>query len=285
MLKRLISVCLIFAMLPCFTACKDNSKDDQKQPDTLSEVFLSFESGKNIDVTLVEKLSFPKKIDGQNWNMQGGDTDGKYGYYALNDGGDEGESLTCIYKIDFETWEIIAISDPIFCGHANDVTYIADTNQLAVTWCEDPIENATLINAETLEYIDTITYPYPQAMMDYSPILKQYVMGGVGKQPWTICDQNYTYVGSVEQDLKFAVQGIECDDKFIYNIQSPISGGDKGYLFVYNWEGERLHLITFDIEYECENISVYGNKLILAVNDHHDEKTVRFYEMTFSQPE
>ncbi len=282
MKRRIFSLLLVLFILTNLVAC--GAKKEQKQEyKTISELMLAVNDANKISISLEEKFSFDKKIDGHHWNMQGGDTDGKYGYYAMNDGESNGESLTRIYKIDFSTWEIVSISEPIPCGHANDVTYVADTNELVVTWCETPIENATIINAETLEYVSTVSFPYQHAVMDYSPERKQYVMGGIGKKDYTVCDENWEFVSAIPQNkLNFAMQSLECDDKLVYNIQSPNSGGDEGYLFVYTWEGEFLHLITFDMEYESENICIYGNKMILAVNDHHDQKQIRFYEMTFS---
>ncbi len=281
MKRRILTFLLAALMLTTLFGCK--SKKDHESPKTVSDIILSTGEDSKIEVTLEEKLSFSKKIDGHSWHMQGGDTDGKYGYYAINDGGDQGESLTKIYKVDFATWEIVAISEPMQCGHANDVTYVSDTNELLVTWCENPIENVTVINAETLEYVSTVTLPYKHAVMDYSAGRKQYVLGGMGKNDYTVCDANWEFDSNIPQsNMKFAMQSLECDDKLIYNIQSPNSGGSDGYLFVYNWDGELLHLITFDMEYESENVCLYGNKMILAVNDHHEEKTIRFYEMTFS---
>lgn len=276
--KRILAFILIICSVVLTAAC---SKQDGAK--SVSETLSAIGNDENIQVNLEEKLKFSKIIDGENWNMQGGDTDGQYGYYALNDGGEVGESRTRIYKIDLSTWEIVQISQDIFCGHANDVTYIPEKNQLAVTWCERPIENATMIDAETLEEVGVVTYPTPHPTMDYSSDRKQYVFGSTQKNNnVSIYDETLEFVAEIPCDISFAKQCIESDDTFIYGLQSPNTGGQRGYIFLFNWEGEYVRLISFDIAYESENICVYGDKMILAVNDHKEEKTIRFYELTFS---
>ena len=51
---------------------------------------------------------------------QGAATDGKFAYFALRQSGD-GNAVIC--KYDLATGERVAVSDPIYCGHANDLTY------------------------------------------------------------------------------------------------------------------------------------------------------------------
>ena len=87
---------------------------------TVSQIIRSLE-GKEIKVSLTRKLAFSRMIDGTQWYMQGGGSDGTYAYYAVNSGGDSRESETLIYKVDLATWQIIKISQPLYMSHATDI--------------------------------------------------------------------------------------------------------------------------------------------------------------------
>lgn len=276
MLKKVFTILLAIFSLLTFASCN-------KKPETVAEQIQSFEDGYQIEVHLEEKLSFSKKLDSHSWNIQGGCNDGTYGYFAINNGGDSGESLTRIYKVDLATWEIVKISNDLYLGHGNDITYMPEEKQLIVTWCEDPATNASVVNAETLEVVSTVTYPQKHNSMTYSPERKSYVFGNWTEETgMTIYNEDLTFVGETTFQYSFAQQGITCDKDFIYILQSPKSAGDEGYIFVYNWDCEPIHIISFPIEYEVENISVLGDKLIVTANDHHNEKKIRFYEVTLS---
>lgn len=277
MKNKIISVILLLSMLFLLTACHGNADK------SLSDIILSFGNEGPKEIHLEEKLSFSKKIDGRNYNMQGGANDGKYGYFVLNDGGDAGSSVSRIYKIDLTTWQIVKISKDLYLGHGNDVTYLPKEHQLAVTLCEAPATDAVIVDAESLEVVSYVTYPQEHPCMTYSPERDLYVFSSWSKQDdLTVYNAKFEAVKEIQCKFNFAEQCLTCDDELIYFLESPMSAGDSGYIFIYNWDGESIQNIVFPIEFESENISVYGDKFILAVNDHHKEKTIRFYELSFS---
>ena len=284
MLKRLFCAILAAAFLIGLIACSANSKDASKK---LSKTILTAMENGSIDVLLEEKLTLDKKldgVDGNSWSMQGGANDGTFGYFAINEHAKEGRPRTRIYKIDLRSWEVVKISDDLDLGHANDVTYMPKNHQIIVTLCEAPGDGAVTVDADTLEIVDKITYPQQHPCMTYCPELDRYVFSFWGKEDHlAIYDGNLKKIIDIENKFNFAEQCLTCDEDLIYFLESPNSGGDKGYIFVFNWDGEFVDFITFEIPYEVENISILGNKLILSANDHRNEKKIRFYEVTFSE--
>lgn len=283
MLKRLFYVILTVVVLFCLTACNTIGKDSSNK---LSKTILSALEHGDINVQLEEKLTIDKKLDGKNgtsWSIQGGANDGTYGYFALNEHAKEGRPRTRIYKIDLNSWEIVKISGDLDLGHANDITYMPDAHQIIVTMCEAPGDGAFIVDADTLEIVDKITYPQQHPCMTYSPEHDRYVFSSWSKANClTVYDGDLQKIMDIEDKFDFAEQCLACDEDLIYFLKSPNSGGAKGYIFVFNWEGEFIDPIIFEIPYEVENISLFKDKFILSVNDHHNEKKVRFYEMTLS---
>ena len=287
LINRIIPLLLAVCVLLCLTAC--GKKEEPKTFNTISDIILAYENVSDVKVELLECMKMSKVIDGKNWNMQGGANDGTYGYFAFNDGGSAGQSITRIYKINLSNWDVEKISGDLFLGHANDVTYVPETHQLIVTWCETPAENASIVDADTLEIVENITYPQKHPNMTYCPERKHYVFASwVEPRDLTVYDQDLSLAATFPNSAKqrdHAQQCLTCDNDLIYFLYSPrASVVDEGYIFIHNWEGKELGKITFPLAYEAENISVYGKGMILAVNDHHEERTIRFYQLTFLEP-
>ncbi len=289
MLKRLFSFLLMLSVLVGLTACRNaNKHNSDETPKKLSEIILDYCEGGSYEECLVERLTIDKRIDGKDgnsWSMQGGANDGTYGYFVMNEHPDEGRARSRIYKIDLKTWEIVKISEDLDLGHGNDVTYMPKDHRLVVTLCEAPGDGAVVVDAESLEIIETITYPQQHPCMTYSPELDRYAFVEWGEEDnLAIYDGNLEKVIDIQNQYNFAEQCLACDDKLIYFLESPNGkGANEGFIFVFTWDGEYKCLIDFTTPYEVENISVYGDKFILAVNDHHEEKVVRFYELSFVQ--
>lgn len=249
MKKHLIPLFLVACLLLTMTACKKDKDEDKKKtqlPDTFNEIILAYDNMAEIEVHVEEKLKFSKKIDGEHWNMQGGDNDGTFGYFAINDGGAAGESLTRIYKIDLETWETVKISEDMSLGHANDVTYIPGDHQLMITACESlTADTAYVVDADTLEMVSSVVFPKDHANMCYSPERQQYVLGfWETPKEVTIYDNDLEHVLTISCMSGHAHQSLECDENFIYYLQSPnVKGANEGYIFVYSWEGELVQYI------------------------------------------
>ena len=287
MLKRLLSLLLILCTLTMLVACgnKEQEPDSSKK---LNEVILSFGEKGPTEVYLEEKFPLLKRIDGEDgnsWSVQGGTNDGKYYYFVMNEHPEEGDARSRIYKIDLTSWEIVKISGDLELGHGNNVTYMPKEHQLVVSWCEDPADRAVIVDAGSLEIISQITYPQTHPCMTYSPDLDRYAFISNGSNSdLSIYDGNMNLLKNVAVKFTFASQCLTCDEKLIYFLSSPISSGaEEGYISVYNWDGEYQFTVTIPTPYETENISVYGDKFILAVNDHHDTKTVYFYELSFTK--
>ena len=158
-----------------------------------------------------------------------------------------------------------------------------------VSWCESPAENASIVDAETLEIVEDVTYPQKHPNMTYSPDREKYVFASwVEPRDLTVYNKDlsqYAVFSNSASTRKYAQQCLTCDNDLIYFLySSAVSVVDEGYIFVHNWDGQELGTITFPLAYEAENISIYGKGMIMAVNDHHDEKTIRFYQITFEEP-
>ena len=282
---RAFSLLIAASVLLCLTACgkKEEEKKTPKKFNTISEIILAYEDVSDVKVSLLEVMKMPKKIDGKSWHVQGGTNDGTYGYFALNDGGSTGKSVTRIYKFNLRNWEVEKISGDLFLGHANDITYMPETHQLIVNWCENPAENASIVDADTLEIVEDITYPRKHVNMSYSPEREQYVFGGWG-QNISVYDKQLNHIRTFNEMSAQAQQGMTSDEKLIYFLYSSATKNQKGIITVHDWDGNFIGEIEFPTSFESENISIYGKSMILAMNDHHDEKMIIFYQLTFQEP-
>ncbi len=234
--------------------------------------------GDEIEVTLEKKLSLPTFVEGyKKCYMQGGGTDGKYAYYIINEGGNTGEELSRMYKIDLETWEIVAQRQDFKWAHANDVTYDSKRGVVVVCHCNKRI---SLVDPETLEELEVRELTTGgQYSMAYNEKRDCYAIGKSMCYDIGITNSDFELISTYDGQDGYTKQGMECDDDFIYFFHT---GKRHNWIWVYDWDGNYLKKFTVPMVGESENLFIRGDKFIGAFNNFKD-KTGDIYEMTITR--
>ncbi len=219
---------------------------------------------------------------GANNVMQGGCTDGRYGYFCMEDQANNYEETslhrTRIIKVDMETNELVAISERLPLHHSNDMTYNSRTGQLMVVHCGKGDDSKTLsyVDPETLTITGTETLPVGFYCMAYDEVNDCYMVGSNGRN-FSILDSEFNVlvqkvnVGSADycKEENLITQGGDCDSKYVY----VVLGGNNGsgpwtnYLVVYDWSGNLVMAkIIPNMTDESENIFHIGDTIYVACN-------------------
>ena len=151
--------------------------------------------------------------------------------------------------------------------HANDATYDPYNNRLIV----GSGKTVWIYNADTLEFIESMTFTHTTSKFSYSPERHTYVLGS-----YYFYDDSLTYtkqyfkgaLSSLGVDSSgMSAQGSCCDDTFIYSLViDSIDGVYNAYISVYDWYGNIIAFATIEIpgDFEAENISIVDGKLYIA---------------------
>ena len=176
------------------------------------------------------------------------------------------EELAVIGKKNIKTGEI-TYSEPRNMEHANDATYDPYNNRLIV----GSGKTVWIYNADTLEFIESMTFTHTTSKFSYSPERHTYVLGS-----YYFYDDSLTYtkqyfkgaLSSLGVDSSgMSAQGSCCDDTFIYSLViDSIDGVYNAYISVYDWYGNIIAFATIEIpgDFEAENISIVDGKLYIA---------------------
>ncbi len=234
--------------------------------------------GDEIEVVIEKKLSIPTFVEGyKKCYMQGGGTNGKYAYYIINEGGNTGEELSRMYKIDLETWEIVAQRQDFKWAHANDVTYDSKRDVVVVCHCNKRI---SFVDPDTLEELEVRELTTGgQYSMAYNAKRDQYAIGKSLCYDIGITNSDFELIETYEGQDGYTKQGMECDDDFIYFFHT---GKRYNWIWVYDWDGNYLKKFTVPMVGESENLFIRGDKFIAAFNNFKDQ-TGDIYEMTLSR--
>ena len=244
---------------------------------TVSSIIRSLEH-REITVTLEKKLSLPRSGGENGFNMQGGGTDGKYGYFIMVTRGPSETAMSYIHKVDLESWEILKISQPLPLHHANDLCYDPKHHRLVISHCDVHPDWVSFVDPDTLELIETVTIPQPHYSMAFCPEKGLYVAGKSRTYDFVLLNEDFEPQRLLPGEDGHVKQGMECDEDYIYFFQTGIR---NNWIFVFDWEGTFLRKIPVPMVGESENLFVWGDRLIGAFNN-HEGWTGDIYEMKLS---
>lgn len=229
--------------------------------------------------TFIAKASIIGPISriGNYKTMQGGCAIGEYGYYALINTVDFPESAVegIIVKYDLATGKEVGRSKSIVMDHANDITYVPETNELYVVSCYVDSRRINILDADTLEFKGRKSLTGGSDgcyALEYNPLRQQFV-SGCGRVNMNIYDKNLEHVRFVPgKSTTLVTQGICADDKYIYHVLYSTKSNEKEpdhVIFVFDWEGNFVSNVRLTIPkaYEPENISLVGDTFYIACNN------------------
>ena len=247
---------------------------------TVSGVIKALE-GKKINVTLRRMHTISREVQELRFNMQGGGTDGRYGYFIMVTRGPSETALSYIHKIDLETWETVKISKPLPMYHANDLTYDPKNHRLVVSHCDVKPDEISLVDPETLERQEVKTIAQKHYSIAYNPNKGLYVTGKSRTYDFVLLDEQFRPVTLLAGEDGHIKQGLECDDDFIYFFQTGVR---YNWIFVFDWDGTFLRKIPVPMVGESENLFVRGDHFIGAFNN-NESNTADIYEMILEEGE
>ncbi len=207
---------------------------------------------------------FEVEIYGEHRILQGAGSDGKYLYIALVTSIVNGHQNAVIVKIDPKTGKVIKKSEVIETDHSNDVFYNKKTDRIYVVHNSPNNDILTVLDPETLEFIENIKLPLRIYAMDYSYARGRYAVGISGGQDIGILNENFELLHRrAALNTTYTTQGMTCDESYIYYVQHS-----NHCIMKYDWDGNFVEYIPLDnrFETEPENISIIDGEFYVVFN-------------------
>lgn len=217
-----------------------------------------------------EILHTPKQ--GQYSISQGAASDGTFVYIALRNSDDSG---AVIAKHRLDDGSLVAVSPVLDLGHANDMTFNTEKNLLVVAHGQTEGKILTLVNPDTLEFIEDVNIEKGAGAITYNPATNAYAISQGGKSLHML-DKDLGYVTSHERTKLegYTAQGMGSDENYIY---FPMSGSGQNILDTFDWEGNRICQVILPTPHESESLFYVNGRHFVSFN--YDGGTV--YEIFF----
>ena len=238
-------------------------------------------SGKALttDIVAEKNLSIDRVASGEfllPW-VQGGCSDGKHLYEFMI----SKDSRHCvIVKYDLATQKVIAFSEDLMLGHANDGAYNPFDHTIAITHCCDlvsPTSNIVyIVDADSLTLVKTYTLPkFDLYEITYNENTRQYITTSEEEMHYWDEDFNLLDVKPIAITPNWPSQGIDCDGEYVYRLECYIRKNEKGVTveMLNNIRvndvttGEEVAIIPLNMGLESENLFHYNGKLYVSCNN------------------
>ncbi len=195
---------------------------------------------------------------GNHVTVQGACTDSKYAYFAVNAG------YTTILKYNVNTWELVKKSSGNPLGHANDMTYNSHLDKIVVAHNSPDYDVISFVDPDTLRIVETRKIKHKIYSISYNAKYNTYVVGLSGTYNFAFLDNSFEEIEKIEgYKSGFLRQGGDCDDNYIYFVQS---GGGGNLIVVYDWYGNLVDTISVNKSLEIENIFHVGNTVYCTLH-------------------
>ena len=215
--------------------------------------------GLQVTADYKELLNSPKQ--GQYGVAQGAATDGTYIYPALRNSDDSGSVIT---KHRLDDGSFVAVSPVLDLGHANDMTFNTEKNLLVVAHGQKEGKILTLVNSETLEFIEDVDIEKGSGAITYNPTTNSYAISQGGKSLHML-DADLNYVTSYDRTKPsgYTAQGMGSDEQFIY---FPMSGNGQNILDTFDWKGNPVCHIILPTPHESESLFYTNGRHFVSFN-------------------
>ncbi len=206
--------------------------------------------------------------------LQGGCTDGTYGYYVVNNTA-HSPWIDCIYKVDLKTMKVVAAKEGVELQHANSITYNSKLKKIVCANYDPDKTTITFVDPKTLSITGTTEVQFNVLSIAYNVERNEYVAGTRGTFDFFELDGNLKI-----QDCHEAIQTSSTKqeveiykDKIIFGMSGP------NVLYVYNWDGKFQYSVELGMETEFENLIFNGDVAYVGYN----VRGGAFYETIFYQ--
>ena len=200
--------------------------------------------------------------------MQGGGTDGEFAYIAGDGSGD----LCRIFKYSLPEWELVEISEPVVLKHANDISYIEETDLLTVAHCVDGDEGFSYVDPNTFEVVGVSAFPVSCWGLEYDDVRERFVV----EANWInyIFDKDFNLVDELHYgDSDGTPQSLYIEGDYIFDVRwdmnslrysgIPFKDCDfQNYIMIHDYENvyvEKAHIpaVTGEPEYIFRHGNMY----------------------------
>lgn len=127
--------------------------------------------------------------------MQGGCTDGEYMYLILEN---NTLDLDMLFKVDMNTWEIVAQSEGLPLDHANGMGYNSKLDTLIVSHNTGAVNDISFVDPDTLKITGRKTLDFGIYGITYNEEKDWYAVGISGSSAFAILDSNFVELGYYE---------------------------------------------------------------------------------------
>lgn len=203
--------------------------------------------------------------------MQGGCVTEEFAWFILVGAEGYGADLykeAYMIKYDRSTMQEIGRSDKLLLGHANDVTYVPETNELYVS--QSYSKWVSILDADSLTVKEEKQLKMAHYAIEYVPAKEMFVTA-LDSCGMIFYDKGLNLDGgAMSQDTTLVTQGICADDLYVYHVLYSTKSNTEeldNMIFVADWEGNLIAKIPVGIEYEPENISLVGDTFYIGFNN------------------
>lgn len=230
---------------------KDGEADFSKKDDLGDNKFYTAESKKLFTISKYENLV----------HSQGACSDGTY-VYGIAKNAEDTEAVISKYLL--ADGSFVARSEVMKLGHGNDMTFDSKNNRLVVAHGQTEGKILTLVDADTLAFIEDINIEAGAGAISYNAQRDCYVISQGGKTLHFL-NSNFELINSLTRSDSFGytAQGMGSDNKYIY---FPMSGYNDNILVVYDWEGNYVTKVVIPVKMESESMFWVNGKYYIAYN-------------------
>lgn len=203
--------------------------------------------------------------------MQGGCVTEQYAWFIVvstENYSDESAKEAYIVKYDLSAMTEVGRSEVLKLGHANDMTYLPESNELYVSMVY--ADRIAIVDADTLELKKMTKFRCGNYAIDYVASSEMFVTArGTLEMIFYNKEKKRTNM-TMAQNTTLVQQGICADEKYVYHVlYSPKSNIEEPehIILVLDWEGNVITRIPIGIkEYEPESISLVGDTFYIGFN-------------------
>ncbi len=205
---------------------------------------------------------------------QGSCTDGTYVYMFLQNARAkfvDGDfiSMCILFKIDMESWEVAALSEPLEVDHGNSITYNPKLNMLVTANATPNNHLVSKIDPETLTVTEVIEFPDRISSITYNASRDQYAVQFTGTYDFGILDADFQLLERYPGvNTTLNGQNIDNDDEYIYIMNTSAGSFPSAEtIAVYDWEGNYLGFYRIDSNMENEGMFNYNGEYYMTFNN------------------
>ena len=207
--------------------------------------FLGIITGQNEEIIQTVVCEIPAQ--GEVRTVQGACQDGNFIYISqINSSGTDARIIK--YNLSFE---LVSISENLALDHANDLTYCAQTNEIAVSNNEPNFTTVTFVNADTLTVTKSVGLSEPLYAIEYVGDENCYYTGISYTYKIVKYNENFEKISEIPLfDNGLTRQGIAINGDKIYCVYSG-----ENSIYQYDFSGSLIKSVTLpESDNEAESL-------------------------------